>query len=99
LTGLCLLYPSGGKSPQRAKWTREVRVASTTVKFCRLTQEEIEQYVATGEPLDKAGAYAIQGRASKYVEWIHGCYFNVVGLPVSLLYRMLKKAVMSDGRK
>ena len=86
LTGLCLLYRQG------AVWKRDVRVASTTVKFRRLNRDEIESYVASGEPLDKAGAYAIQGIASKYVEWIHGCYFNVVGLPVSLLYRMLKKA-------
>jgi septum formation protein len=103
LTGLCLLYPSAGKSPRAAKWDflwkKETRIASTTVKFRRLTREEIEQYVATGEPLDKAGAYAIQGRASKYVEWVRGCFFNVVGLPVSLLYLMLKKAVMSDRRR
>jgi septum formation protein len=99
LTGLCLLYPAPKPFPQRSQrdipWTRDVQVASTTVKFCRLTREEIKQYVATGEPLDKAGAYAIQGRASKYVEWIRGCYFNVVGLPISLLYQMLKKAHQS----
>ena len=70
----------------------DVRVASTVVKFSKLTESEIQEYVASGEPLDKAGAYAIQGRASKYVEWVRGCYFNVVGLPVSLLYRMLREA-------
>ena len=99
LTGLCLLYPAMRPFPQLSKldvqWARDVQVASTTVKFCLLTREEIEQYVATGEPLDKAGAYAIQGMASKYVEWIRGCYFNVVGLPISLLYRMLRKANQS----
>ena len=88
LTGLCLLYPSA----QPAAWVSDVRTASTTVKLCSLTAEEIEQYIATGEPLDKAGAYAIQGRASRFVEWIEGCYFNVVGLPVSLLNQMLKNA-------
>lgn len=75
--------------PSPGLW-KDVRLASTSVKFLELTEEEIEQYVATGEPLDKAGAYAIQGRASKYVEWIQGCYFNVVGLPVSLVYQMLQ---------
>ena len=90
LTGLCLLYPAKD-SGRKGKATRDVRVATTTVKFRRLSQEEIEQYLATGEPFDKAGAYAIQGRACQFVEWIHGCYFNVVGLPVALLARMLQK--------
>lgn len=87
LTGLCLLYRTGGR------WKKSLRVATTTVKFCRLSRSEIADYVASGEPLDKAGAYAIQGIASRYVEWIDGCYFNVVGLPVSLLYRMLTGAL------
>ncbi len=101
LTGLCLLYPTAGRSAKASRkqivreagwkegWKRDARVASTTVKFRRLTRDEIDGYVASGEPFDKAGAYAIQGRASKYVEWIDGCYFNVVGLPISLLYEML----------
>ena len=97
LTGLCLLYPPAQGPAQRLAQTKDVRVDSTTVKFCKLTEEEIHQYIATGEPLGKAGAYAIQGRASKYVEWVHGCYFNVVGLPVSLTYQMLKK-LGSTGR-
>jgi septum formation protein len=91
LTGLCILHHPATSVPARhIQWARKVKIASTTVKFSRLADTEIEEYVATDEPLDKAGAYAIQGTASKYVEWIHGCYFNVVGLPVSLLYRMLK---------
>lgn len=94
LTGVCLLCPTK-RSP--GLW-EDVRLASTAVKFTPLTEQEIEQYVATGEPLDKAGAYAIQGLACKYVEWIHGCYFNVVGLPISLIYQMLKRlaSTMSD---
>ena len=84
LTGLCVLEARGGR-----RWVEAVR---TQVRFGPLTEEEIRQYVATGEPLDKAGAYAIQGLASKFVEWIEGCYFNVVGLPVPTLYRMLKQA-------
>lgn len=91
LTGLCLLAPpQTWPSPLSELW-REVQVASTTVQFSKLTEQEIEEYVASGEPFDKAGGYAIQGLASKYVEGIQGCYFNVVGLPISLLYQMLKR--------
>jgi septum formation protein len=64
--------------------------ASTSVWFSTMAAAEIEEYVASGEPMDKAGAYAIQGLASKFIERIEGCYFNVVGLPVSLVYRRLK---------
>ena len=60
------------------------------VTFCELSEEEIRSYIASHEPFDKAGAYAIQGLASKFVIHISGCYFNVVGLPVSLLYEVLK---------
>ena len=92
LTGLCLVYLLSQGPANATEPTVDVRVASTVVKFSKLTELEIQEYVASGEPLDKAGAYAIQGRASKYVEWVRGCYFNVVGLPVSLLYRMLREA-------
>ena len=61
----------------------------TRVTFRALTQEEIRHYVATGEPMDKAGAYGIQGFGSLLVEGIRGDYFNVVGLPVCRLGRML----------
>ena len=60
------------------------------VWFAPMTAREIDDYVASGEPRDKAGAYAIQGRASKFIEKIEGCYFNVVGLPVALVYRHLR---------
>lgn len=63
---------------------------STAVRFSELSAREIDEYVATGEPLDKAGAYAIQGRAGCFVERVEGCYFNVVGLPLARLYRNLK---------
>jgi septum formation protein len=63
---------------------------STFVTFRELSEDEIRDYVATREPFDKAGAYAIQGLASKFVVHISGCYFNVVGLPVALLYDLLK---------
>jgi septum formation protein len=61
--------------------------ASTAVWFSPLSETEIDEYVATGEPMDKAGAYGIQGLASRFVERIEGCYFNVMGLPVSLVWR------------
>jgi septum formation protein len=64
-------------------------VAVTAVWFLPMTPAEIDAYVASGEPMDKAGAYAIQGLAAKYIARIEGCYFNVVGLPVSLVYRHL----------
>ncbi len=57
-----------------------------------LTDEDIVAYVATGEPMDKAGAYAIQGIASRWITRIEGDYFNVVGLPVALVYRILREA-------
>ena len=91
LTGVCLLYSGAAdRSRPEARW-QDTRVASTTVQFLPLSDQEIIEYVATGEPFDKAGAYAIQGRASKFVESIEGCYFNVVGLPVSLVYQMLQR--------
>jgi len=67
-----------------------IDVSSTKVSFADLTDDEIEEYTRSAEPYDKAGAYAIQGRASKFVRFIEGCYHNVVGLPVSLVYGHLK---------
>ena len=64
------------------------RVATTTVEFAALTDAEIDWYVESGEPMDKAGAYAIQGLASRFVTRIVGSYSNVVGLPVALVYEM-----------
>ena len=80
LTGLCL--SNGQKSI--------VDLAVTAVWFLSVSPAEVAAYVASGEPMDKAGAYGIQGLASKFVERINGCYFNVVGLPMSLVYRHLK---------
>ena len=64
-------------------------VEDTAVRFATLDSREIDEYAATREPLDKAGAYAIQGLAGRFVERIEGCYVNVVGLPLARLYRML----------
>ncbi len=68
-----------------------VDIALTHVRFSTLSDTEIDHYVASGEPMDKAGGYAIQGLAAKFVESIDGCYFNVIGLPLSLVYRHLKR--------
>ncbi len=65
-------------------------LATTEVEFIELTAWEVERYTRSGEGKDKAGAYAIQGLASKFVRGIRGCYHNVVGLPVSLVYSHLK---------
>lgn len=64
-------------------------VEATRVQFSPLSAEDIEDYVATGEPFDKAGGYAIQGRAGRFIPRIEGCYFNVVGLPLARLAREL----------
>jgi septum formation protein len=82
LTGVCLLHAG----------VERAAVEATRVVFAPMTDQEVLDYTASGEPMDKAGAYAIQGRASKFIERIEGCYFNVVGLPVSLVYRLLKAA-------
>ncbi|HEX8881530.1 MAG TPA: Maf family protein [Candidatus Acidoferrum sp.] len=66
-------------------------VESTLVEFAPLSDEEIRHYLATGEPRDKAGAYAIQGYAARYIPRIEGCYFNVVGLPVARLQHALSE--------
>lgn len=79
-TGICIL--AGEK--------RIVDLSSTKVSFATLTEDEIQEYTRSGEPQDKAGGYAIQGRASKFVRSIEGSYHNVVGLPVSLVYRHLR---------
>lgn len=65
----------------------------TDVEFYELTSEETENYIGTSEPYDKAGAYGIQGKASLLVKGIQGDYYNVVGLPISRLYRELKKFI------
>lgn len=77
VTGIALVHESGVIQDH----------AETRVHFSELSESEIDAYVASGEPMDKAGAYAIQGLASKFIDRLSGCYFNVVGLPVSLVYR------------
>jgi septum formation protein len=74
----------------------EMAVSRTAVEFAALDADEIDEYVSTGEPMDKAGAYAIQGLASRFVTRIDGSYSNVVGLPVALVHAMLRRA-RADG--
>src|SRR5271167_292447 len=87
ITGVCLAAPAFERT--------EAEI--TQVVFSMLSEDEIAYYVQTGEPMDKAGAYAIQGIASRWVERIEGCYFNVVGLPLPRIYRMLKACGAATG--
>jgi septum formation protein len=88
ITAICLV-----RAPTEIATTNH---ESTFVTFGELSDEEIRAYVASREPFDKAGAYAIQGLASKFVTRISGSYFNVVGLPIPLLCAMLK-AILDGG--
>lgn len=83
ITGIALI-----RLPDEA--TRQ-ELETTQVTFAPLSDEEISSYVATGEPFDKAGAYAIQGRGGRHITRIDGGYFNVVGLPLGKLYRLLRE--------
>jgi septum formation protein len=69
----------------------QVAAEVTGVQFLSLSDEEIDAYVASGEPMDKAGAYGIQGLAAKWIPRVEGCYFNVVGLPLALIAAMLEE--------
>jgi septum formation protein len=71
-------------------------VEITQVHFAPIPDEEIARYLATGEPFDKAGSYAIQGRAGRYVPRIEGCYFNIVGLPLARLSQALLELGWSE---
>src|SRR5689334_21960094 len=100
ITGVCLVdsgrwtvasgqqKPTAGRRPSAVDF---VAYETTRVWMDAFTEDDIRDYIATGGPLDKAGAYAIQGRASRWIPRIEGCYFNVVGLPVPLVYRMLRE--------
>jgi septum formation protein len=71
-------------------------VETTQVQFAHIPEEEIRKYLATGEPFDKAGSYAIQGRAGRYIPRIEGCYFNIVGLPLARLCQELRELGWSE---
>jgi septum formation protein len=92
ITGVCLVSPVVSGQGSVASEADLVAASETTlVTFCELSDDEIRDYVVTGEPMDKAGAYAIQGIASRWIPRIEGDYSNVVGLPVALVYRMLRE--------
>jgi septum formation protein len=86
-TAVCVVVP------QPRTGNRKLRTGSETtfVTMSALTEDDIQGYIATGEPMDKAGAYAIQGIASRWISRIQGDYFNVVGLPVALVCRILEE--------
>ena len=83
LTALCVINIATGKEA--------LHVEKTRVQFLKMSEEEIERYIQTGEPFDKAGAYGIQGIAGRFATRIEGCYFNVLGLPLSQLWTTLQK--------
>jgi len=88
ITGVCL-----ARAPENVlACTHE----TTAVTFRKLTDQEIDAYVASGEPYDKAGGYAIQGLASRFIPRIEGCYFNVVGLPIPRVYEILKSIGLKE---
>lgn len=80
ITGVCLLSPGHV----------EIAAETTTVEVTEISEAEIKAYVASGEPMDKAGGYAIQGYAARWIPRIEGCYFNVVGLPIARVARMIE---------
>jgi septum formation protein len=88
ITGVCVVAPGFERT--------EAEV--TKVWFSQLSDAEIADYVRSGEPMDKAGAYGIQGIASRWIGRIEGCYFNVVGLPVQRVYRLLRAAESETGQ-
>jgi septum formation protein len=95
-TGVCVMGPKAAGNVSGSSKTEttmgDTRSETTRVTMNALSEDEIRAYVATGEPMDKAGAYAVQGMASRWIPRIEGDYSNVVGLPVALVYRMLKEA-------
>lgn len=94
ITGVCVVKAAiNFDVPGVSDVTAEIKGSSesTLVTMIAISDEEIRDYVATGEPMDKAGAYAIQGMAARWIPRIEGDYSNVVGLPVALVYRMLRE--------
>lgn len=89
-TGVTICYTAGGSMQSRTFYEK------TEVEFYPMDEKEIRDYVTTGDPLDKAGAYGIQGRCAAYIKEIRGDYNNVVGLPVGRLYQELKECSVKN---
>jgi len=85
-TGLAVVEFGGVAPPEH------IIVEETRVQFANLSEREIKDYIATGEPFDKAGGYAIQGLGGRFIPRIEGCYFNVMGLPLARLYEILRRS-------
>ena len=92
IAGQTHIVYTGVTLENRERDYRETRVSESEVRMLPLSPEDIEWYVRTGEPLDKAGAYAVQGAGAMFIESIHGSYTNVVGLPLATLFQMLRRA-------
>lgn len=88
LTGIFLMRMPGGAT--------RAAVEGSAVAFARISEKQIDKYVKSGEPMDKAGAYAIQGIAGRFISRIEGCYFNVVGLPMAKLFGLLQELGWKD---
>jgi septum formation protein len=86
ITGVCLV----------SKEHTQVATETTAVTMREITEPEIAAYIASGEPMDKAGGYAIQGYAARWIPRIEGCYFNVVGLPIARVAEMLERVGLQD---
>jgi len=89
LTGVALIRVGGASN---------LGIETTRVRFAELSESEIDWYVSTGEPRGKAGAYGIQGKAALFVEEVSGDYFNIVGLPIRLVYEMIRHQVRTETR-
>lgn len=91
-TGVTVIERKAGREVRRVTFSEE-----TIVKVASMTSKEVEQYISLPEPYDKAGGYGIQGTFAKYIRGIEGDYFNVVGLPIHRLYKVLKEFVVDNG--
>ena len=91
ITGVCVVRPIATVQPSIPHELCKRASETTRVMMCEISDAEIRDYIATGEPMDKAGAYAIQGIASRWIPRIEGDYSNVVGLPIALVFRILRE--------
>ena len=99
ITGVCLVGALRTENQKLETGFEDTRSETTLVTMTTLNDEEIHSYIASGEPMDKAGAYAIQGMASRWIPRIDGDYFNVVGLPVALVFRCCRSMELRQGNR